>query len=344
MAPCRMMSALLLLSLTVFSHAKMYIYPAGKVRWGNGRLLVPGSRVCPNWYKGGFTIGCRGYLKAPVTFYANSQKMRTVWKYPFMIAPANKYWRNPFLKYRKPSSVNFTCKSAWGGKSYSVRVHLTCQTAAPKRQPWKSKPAPWKPKPVVPAPTGRRKVKWVGNRDCVSIDATHPLKWNLPKGWTRERNYGGVTYRKWSKFGGVFRAGTAPLTYEFWVPKYSQYAIVLDMTTKHWTEHNDVFLKFSHGSGVNLWRFGRKRYGGRGYLKAYHNKNGRAKQSFHVDFKAHSFATVEKLRPGRKYYITIGARSTQLTVHRILLFPCSGTRCSFHWPGYQWSLKTCGKY
>lgn len=81
--------------------------------------------------------------------------------------------------------------------------------------------------------------------------------------------------------------------------------------------------------------------GGTHFHKAYHNQNGRAIEAKTVDYNGHSFSTISKLEPGVKYYITVGARSTKVTIHNIVLFPCSERQCNafeWHWKD---TVKTC---
>lgn len=212
-----------------------------------------------------------------------------------------------------------------------------------KRKPIQRARPVFKPKPK-PAfrPKKNSPLKWRGN--CVVLDGRVPtMAWRLPWGWSRQPG-GGVTYKKGDKFAGVFRPGTAPLRWQFWVPKKSKYAIVLDMSTTHWTEHNDVFLRFTYGRGLHAKRFGKTLILGRGWNKAYHNKNGRMLGAFTKDFDPHSFVTADELVPSKRYWIIVGARSTQITIHRILLVACSGRTCDYTNKEFYRNLAQCGKY
>lgn len=111
----------------------------------------------------------------------------------------------------------------------------------------------------------------------------------------------------------------------------AHYAVVLDMETKHVTEHNDVYL--SCDGGFTMRRSG-KHFEKQGFVKVYHNMNGRAVASFNKDFDPHFLTTTSVFQRNTQYECRIAGRSTMTTVHALYLFPCEGDQCevdSIHW-------------
>lgn len=290
------------------------------------RHLKNNARICPWKYKYGYSFVCHGRMKAPVRMYLNGRRVRTVWRAPYTMRPIRRGWIYSVNGLRYGKWITVTCKSRWGGASYHGRFYIGCGKPKPRHVR-----KPRKPKAKLQLLTWRR--------NCISIMGRYPYGGLKPR-WKRTK-IGGVTYRPGDKWPNVERPGTSPLTYQFWVPVKSQYAITLDMHTTHWTEHNDVFLRFPYGRGLSATKGNSVRYMGRKYVKAYHNKNGRALQAFTVDFNAHSFFTTDVLVPGKRYTIIVGARSTQTTIYAIHLFPCKGWSCAFSSRKFKRSLAQC---
>lgn len=72
--------------------------------------------------------------------------------------------------------------------------------------------------------------------------------------------------------------------------------------------------------------------GGGAYIKAYHNAAGRNANVCSVDADCHGISITPSLVQGQQYTIIVGARSTDLLIHNILMFPCEGTECNA-WSG-----------
>lgn len=119
----------------------------------------------------------------------------------------------------------------------------------------------------------------------------------------------------------IAKEGAFPLYYTFTARITSRYAVVLDMTTAHSREHNDVYVRFQ-GGGLALTRRGVLRFGGTGWLKVYHNDSGRSIKASSVDKMAHSISTMEELIEGQEYTLEVGGRSTKVLLHRAIVFPC----------------------
>lgn len=135
--------------------------------------------------------------------------------------------------------------------------------------------------------------------------------------------------------GVIFRPGDFAITisvdkkaqkmsYFFTPPVTSRYAVVMDMTTAGGKDYNDIWMRFPEG-GFALTRGGVRLEGvGEGWIKGYHNANGRAAIISSVDHNAHSVSTREILEAGHEYEIAISGRSSMVEMHRIVLFPCAG--------------------
>lgn len=91
--------------------------------------------------------------------------------------------------------------------------------------------------------------------------------------------------------------------------------------------------------GWALHRYG-KSITASGFAKAYHNHNGRARETFSVDKNAHSFATMT-LKKGVTVEIVVGARSTKMGIHNLLLFPCGGDSCNYTSGAWKRQLASC---
>lgn len=145
----------------------------------------------------------------------------------------------------------------------------------------------------------------------------------LPKGW--EAKGTAVTYKPNSNYGGVEPKDTAVLTYKFTVKYTSTYAVSLDMGTTHPTEHNDVFVRCQ--GGFNAMKANGDKFEAGAWVKAYHNKNGRATQAFTKDHDAHALSTKKTFQAGMEYTCSVGARSTKTTIYGLVLFPCKAMEC-----------------
>lgn len=189
-------------------------------------------------------------------------------------------------------------------------------------------------KPMPEQPEENPRSPPVSGGSCTTIPATSYVG-SLSKGW--EKVNGGLFYKKNDPFEGVVPSDTARINYKFTAPVTSKYAFVLDMTTSHPTEHNDCFVSIA--GGWTLHRNGKTRSAS-GFTKAYHNKNGRARQAFSVDNDPHSFATME-IKAGETVDIVVGARSTKMGYHYLILFPCSGNSCDYTSPAWSSGLSKC---
>jgi len=323
-----------LVIVSVVAAKHLVVLPAGP--WKEGEKSVKplpwGSKICPRDYKNGFTFECRNNMVPPVKWYINDKLVRTTYAWPYTITQYANNKRSKYKVYGPNISQKIECKSSHGGPKQTSQITYQCN--GPRKVSTKQSV---KKTPV--RPSSSKKWYFKGGQGCVIVDATTPVS-GLKPGWTLASN-GGVVYQKDNPMEGVVAPGTAPLTYVFRVSKKSQYGITLDMETGSWTEHNDVFLKFTYGGGLRLYRPGHEKIVGSQFTKAYHNKNGRHRQAKSVDNFGHSFSTVAELEPGVDYYITIGARSTKLTVHNIILFPCSDGQCTEYDNHWKWMLGTC---
>ncbi len=161
----------------------------------------------------------------------------------------------------------------------------------------------------------------------------------LPAGWTVEGT--SVWYRKNSKFGGVVPGGTADLNYMFISPMTSNFGITLNMTTHDVTDFNDCWIKFRYGLHLMKQNEPTQSVDGNTYVKAYHNRDGTAVEAWSVDENFHAISTKTSLRAGMMYMITIGARSANLKVNNIVMFPCTGNECTPESPVWGKGVSMC---
>ena len=320
-----------LLCLAVVSAQHLMVVPVGKASKNGGKPLYHGSKICPRDYPKGFTIECRKNMRAPVKFFVDGKKVRQTTAWPYSITPRGR----KYTGHAKKLKQNFRCQSHGSGARQSATVHFACDFRSRKNQKRSvNAPIDW-----TRTEAEKKRWRWSGNKGCVIVNASNPLG-KLGRGWTRGE-YGGVTFRKGDPFEGIVPGGYSTLTYSFRVPIQSHYAITVDMATKGWTEHNDIYLRFQYGGGIVLKRPGHQRIPGAQFTKAYHNKNRRHTEAKSVDNFGHSFSTLAELKPGVRYFITVGGRSTKVTVHNIVLFPCKGGQCTAFNPYWDNTLATC---
>ena len=153
--------------------------------------------------------------------------------------------------------------------------------------------------------------------------------------WVRDRACA-LTYKPWSKYPGVVPPSTSHLVYYFRPRVTATFGVSIDLGTTHWTEHNDVWLYCDGGFELR----GRTYKRAEGFVKVYHNENGRSRLSFSVDHDRHAVATI-KWKKGRRYKCIIGARSTQTTVYGISLFPCRRWLCTHRSWLWKHALRVC---
>lgn len=159
---------------------------------------------------------------------------------------------------------------------------------------------------------------------CIVIDARNT---DVSNEWVTMAT--GVAFKPHVDGVYVAKAGKYPLHYKFTAPMSEQYAVVITMTTSHSTEHNDIWAKFPE-YGFQFMKGGEiypDKQKGMNWIKVYHNKNGWASISSSIDFNAHSIATQTRLEAGKTYEFWIAGRSSKVTVHKIVLFPCIGYEC-----------------
>ena len=155
--------------------------------------------------------------------------------------------------------------------------------------------------------------------------------------WTDE-GMCALTWKKGDKFEGIVKSDVSQLVYEFTPTVTSNFGVVIDMGTKHPTEHNDVWLKCDGGLDRRQGDKTKSRVDG--FAKIYHNQNGRAMLSLTVDFDPYSVST-PVWKAGKTYTCVIAARSTRVTVYGISLFPCKGSSCEKESAQWKEGVKKC---
>lgn len=298
---------------TISNAQKLVVSPIGTSK--QAKELWSGASICPRDYHQGFTIECWGPLWPPVSFFVNERRVSISRVSPYTLAGINKTTgtRIAYEAYSIPDTKLIECVSSLGGPKRSAIVHFEC--------------GEW------------LRWRWPVSGGCVVVNASRPLS-DIGAGWENAPD-GGLIFRPNDPTSNVAKPGVAPLTYGFRVPVQGRYAIAADMTSSDWNEHNDIFLRFSFGEGLALQRLGSYRVGGLGFIKAFHNRNGRATESFADNSDRHSFSTVSVLQPNTRYYIAVSGRSSQVIVHNLVLFPCEESQCFSSSPYWKNKVETC---
>lgn len=277
--------------------------------------LIFGSSFCPFGFASGFSVQCLVPGATSVRFFVDNTLVSTQTQEPFVLNGltdgAVNSWANFSLGDAQISCVGDNgCATIWKGRIECV-----------------GSPTPTPAAPIPPS---------VDN--CVTVPGGE-FNGMITDGWVLNETTNSVEYEPESSFGGIVPPNTAQLMYTFMVPIETTYGISIDMGTNGVTEHNDVFIRFSEG--ITLRRGDSVLDPNTGFVKAYHNRNGRSKQVFSVDNNPHTLSVSETLKPGVEYTVTIGARSTMTTVYGIILFPCFANECQSGRPLWQQQIALC---
>lgn len=163
--------------------------------------------------------------------------------------------------------------------------------------------------------------------DCIVVDARRDLVGGLlTTGWTIDEERDGLTFRLSDWTESLTPSGRSPLHYTMKPRQNSRYAVIIDMTTAKGSEHNDVWVRFTPG-GLQAMRKGENKKIQMGWVKGYHNKKRRAAFVSTIDHNPHSLSTGAILTKGESYDVSIAGRSSMVTLHRIIMFPCRGVEC-----------------
>lgn len=151
---------------------------------------------------------------------------------------------------------------------------------------------------------------------------------------------GGLAFRANDTSTRITPPGEKSLAFTIRVNEASLHAFVVDMTTSHGVDHNDIWAKLD--GGFRFIKNG-KQNGGRhtGFTKIYHNANGRSKVTNTVDHDPHSLSSYDVLQPSKPVQLVIGGRSSQVIIHRILFFPCREQTCDQTSAEFKQNLRAC---
>lgn len=324
---------LLLLTLAVtvsLSVAQIRVVGTGSdIR--EGPFLTDNQVFCPgDFSRKGFSIECVGDPAATGARFIVNRKIRPVVRGDrFFINGINddgrvRPWRN-FPRF--PRAAVIICKLNTAQR-FKVRVIFQCGDDDDMPMPV---PLPEPMPEPMPVPNA---VETSGD-GCVVIDARSST---VPGDWVRTND--GIAYKPTDSSIGVDGVNDI-IRYGFTVPVRSQYAFVLDMTTNEVAEHNDVWANFPSGGFIRT-RDGVIRGGAQTFfIKVYHNNFKRDTLANTIDNDAHSIATASELEPGVNYEVEISGRSTMVTLHRIIMFPCSDPNCHRTHPSWQQQLPRC---
>ena len=287
--------------------------------------LADNFRFCPTEFNDMISIECVAPESATYAeLYVNDQLQRRESVKPFTIAGDSGGNSNRWSVVA--GRVALRCETNAG--SASVYGYFECDTASAVAGP---APSQSSAATKTPAPaTGKTSPVGVNSKYCVLIPAT---TYTNEKGddWVLQPDGKSLTFRPNDTFGGALPPSTSKLFYTFEVPVESHYAITMASRTIHNTEHNDIWITF--GDGVTLIRLENGKISSRmdnlkGPLKSYHGQPNRySKVALSVDHTEHTFSTTNKLKPGIKYRIVVGARSTQFQLYGLIMFPCYEEQC-----------------
>lgn len=212
-----------------------------------GPVLRSGTTFCPRLFVRGFSVECQAPSTArSARFFVNGHLQRREFVAPFMVAGDHDGIILPWNAFKRgknvikcllnngesvTAEVNFSCadspqsKSTSAGKEMSEKNKKKKEEVSEKRRKLPVQKKPLEAPQFPPTSTG----------SCTTISATNYVG-TLAKGWEAVND--GLFYKKDDPFEGVVPSNTALVTYKFTPPETSKYALVLDMTTTHVTEHN----------------------------------------------------------------------------------------------------------
>lgn len=335
--------------------------------------------ICPSDYSSGFSIECVTGTTQRLSIRLNGKWLRTEKHAPYFVAGDSRGSPRPWNDYPKHARITCRPKRIHA-KLVSVNINFECESSEKKPSPRpvpSSDPTPT-PTPstseefptqsATPSPSkitqptfmestpdpdsgsnddpffdtdsGRKKLTMDQIKTgCIILDArTDVNDSKLSPKWVVDDENEGLTFRKDDEREWVTKADESPLYYKVTATRSSRFAIVVDMTTRKPAEHNDIWISFQPGDLQAMRK--RTPVMKKGWIKGYHNKNGRAALILTVDFTPHVLSTGEVLVKGKDYMLGIGGRSSMVTVHRIVLFPCDGIGCQRGWP-WRRSLASC---
>lgn len=293
-----------------FSFAQLQLYRAGVIT-SAVKQLPKVSTICPSDFPNGFTIRCLAHDgDKTAKFFVNSIFVRAENVVPFFLSGDENGNAAPW-KFRPAKIANVECHLPSG--MYTSKVTFTCKNTSPP-------PSPPKPPRAAFGEHGSKPLREAGN-GCIVISAKRT---KLSTGWIRR--WDGVEFNTGQRSHKITAPGFSTLHYNVNPSVSSRYAVVVDMTTRHGTEFNDVWLRFNTGGFKLVKDKWHTRTAG-SWVKAYHNYNRRALYSSSIDFDPHAITTAQVLLKGRSYELVVSGRSNMVIVHRIILFPCSHFGC-----------------
>lgn len=278
-------------------------------------LIENGQSVCPKDYKNGFTILCEGYSAetSSASFYVDGKYVRTEGLPPYSINGDTGDVPNAWNGYKDVSTIGCTTSS---GESIAVVVDFSCGSSLDPIDKKKAEIPEASPEASPQTP------KATSNSTCVMLDALYASS-VIPSNWDQQKD--GLMYKP-NGGAGVESKGTDPVSYAFTVQKSGVYAIEMDSTAPHSTEHNDVWMRIKE-SGIAMRRGSEYRSATTDWIKVYQNSGGRLTQARSVDHTPFSIMTGRALEVGEKVTLEISGRSSKFLVHAFYLFPCNGAEC-----------------
>lgn len=331
-----------------------------------GTVLGENSTICPDEYPTGFSILCKGFQDGTryATFFKNGAKLRRENHPPYAIAGNFGTRYVSFRGFSAGDSFTIKCVTDSNEETKTL-AHFACEaaqrstglepstagkpkdvdptpvgTVAPTTKPAAERepvtevsptpstlkaPSSTPPPPGVtgPTPAAGPSPAMLPKGGCISVSALDAAS-NIPSEWTKRSN--GLVFKQGGD-GRIERpGGKFPVTYKVVAPADGTYAITMDSTTPHGSEHNDIYMRVLDG-GLELRKGDKKRPLQNGWLKVYQNAKSRKISARTVDHQGFSLSTGKSFRKGDTITFEISGRSTRIFVHGFYLFPCSGTDC-----------------
>lgn len=294
--------------------ASMYFVPAHEFNTA-AVLIQSGMTFCPrdSFGHNKFSIVCTSSPESTAAeFRVNGKIVREDFEAPFYISKEmTSDTNNPDSWENYPKrAFKVSCQLDDGTVQLLRKVRISCGDHAEEPK------APKRP------PSIKDEKKRAG---CILIAAGNTA---LSAGWVAVDD--GVAFHPGNDKARLASAGASTLYYKFTPERTSRYAVVVDFTSSDKSRWNDFFIKLDP-VGFQIMRRGKSSLLN-GWLRVYHNMNGRAAFTSYLDVDAYSISTGDFLEQSVEYTFAISGRAPQVTIHQILLFPCLGTGCQRgHW-------------
>lgn len=322
--------------------------PGGFSHWVRGNYLKDTNVLCPGALFPAFSVTCiPDHPASWAKFSVNGSYLRKESVVPYMLFGDD---GNTAVAWKiLPTSATIKCCTS-NGEEVEVKIIFRCPETESEPTPTTNlSPSPTIPYMKITMPPSISMVPGKRIRatrtpapsvfpseptSCVRIAATD---YNMTStGWVKKGH--GMAFKPNDSSRGIDQPGKYSLSFSFVASDTAHHAFTLDMKTSGSVDHNDVWVEFPDG-GFTLLRKGSSKNVS-GWIKAYHNKNGRETSAYSVDFVPHYFSTRKILKAERKYWVNVSGRSTMVALFQIIMFPCLSEKC-FTGSYYKRGVENC---